>query len=97
MGTYITSFCRLVLGIFVAPSRSIPPPPAQAAPELTSYTCTVSTEPGKGPEDAKAHHVRDVNGRLVCFQNPNPSFGIFRNITFVQGLRMYFRYGVDFL
>lgn len=58
----------------------------------STYTCTVTTQPGTAPEDGKAHHVRDKKGRLVSFENPHPSFGIFRTLTFVQGLSMYFRY-----
>ncbi|KAK2600872.1 hypothetical protein N8I77_010376 [Diaporthe amygdali] len=58
---------------------------------MPSYTCTVSVQAGKAPEDAKAHHVNDKTGRLVSFQNPTPSYGIFRDMPLIHGLSMYFR------
>ncbi|ROW04827.1 hypothetical protein VMCG_04863 [Cytospora schulzeri] len=84
---YISSFCRLLSKVFARPSHSIPPLRVM----IPTYTCTVSTEPGKAPEDAKAHHIKDKNGRFLRFNNPYPSFGIFTNISFFQGLSMYFR------
>lgn len=91
MRAYIASIVRFFSGIFARSSGS----PSEAAPKIgmpSSYTCTVSTEPGKGPEDAKAHHVKDKNGRLVSFLNPHPSFGIFGEMTFFQGVSVVIRY-----
>lgn len=92
--TYIKGFCQLFSRIFATPSRSIAP----LSTMTSNYTCTVSvsTEAGNAPEDAKAHHVKDKKGRLVSFENPNPSFGIFRDISFTQGLSMFLRYANTF-
>lgn len=78
---------RIFARILARPSHSNEPVPIMTS----TYTCTVSTEPGSRPEDSKAHHVKDNKGRLVSFENPNPSFGIFRDLTFVQGLSMFIR------
>lgn len=58
---------------------------------MTSYSCAVSVQPGTRPDDAQAHHVKDKDGKLVSFKNPNPSFGIFNHLSFVQGLSMFIR------
>ncbi|KAL1872065.1 hypothetical protein Daus18300_004434 [Diaporthe australafricana] len=58
---------------------------------MTSYNCTVSVQAGKAPEDAKAHHVNDKNGRLISFRNPNPSCGILGDTSLVWGLSVFFR------
>lgn len=58
---------------------------------MTSYLCTVSVKPGTRPDDAQAHHVKDKEGKLISFKNPNPSFGIFNDLGFVRGLSMFIR------
>lgn len=86
MCAYITSVFRFVSGFFAGSST------ADAVPKTpSSYTCAVSTEPGKGPLDAKAHHVKDKDGRLISFVNPHPSFGIFGQMTFLQGVSLVIR------
>lgn len=71
-------------------SHSVPRITSQVS-AMTSYTYTVSTAPGTAPEDAQAHHVKGHDGQIVSFKNPNPSYGIFRNINFFQGISMYLR------
>lgn len=65
--------------------------PVQISAMTSSYSCTVSVESGTRPDDAQAHHVKDREGKLVSFKNPNPSFGIFNHLGFVQGLSMFIR------
>lgn len=92
MRAYIAGVFRLFSNILFRPFYGISSPPcSQPVPKMTAYTCTVSVQAGKAPEDAKAHHVRDKSGRVVSFENPNPSFGIFKDLTFIQGISMYIR------
>lgn len=87
MIAYITSILCFVAGIFGRSST------ADAVPQMpASYTCTVSTEPGKGPVDAKAHHIKDKDGRLVSYVNPHPSFGVFGQMSFLQGVSVVIRF-----
>lgn len=86
MRAYITSVLRFVSGFFAGSSTA-----DTVAKTPSSYTCVVSTDPGKGPVDAKAHHVKDKDGRLVSFVNPHPSFGIFGKMTFLQGVSLVIR------
>lgn len=59
---------------------------------MTTYSCTVSVQPGAAPEDAKAHHLKNKQGQLVRFQNPFPSYGHWRDETFLRGLYNFLRY-----
>lgn len=63
---------------------------------MTSNTCTVSVQAGRAPEDAKSHHVKDNYGHLVSFENPNPSYGFFKDLSLVQGMSMFLRYVISF-
>lgn len=92
MRAYIAGVYRLFSNIFFRPFYGISPPPcSQPDSKMAAYTCTVSVQAGRAPEDAKAHHVKDKSGRLVSFENPNPSFGIFKDLPFIQGLSMFLR------
>lgn len=92
MSTHIASLWRMFSWILGRNSNRLSSPHHKTDSNMSSYTCTVSVQAGKAPEDAKAHHVNDKTGRLVSFQNPTPSYGIFRNMPLIQGLSMYFRY-----
>lgn len=83
-------FLRRLYVILFGASSGVPTLPSEAW-MMTPYTCTVTTEPGQGPQDAQAHHVKDAGGKLVSFQNPHPSFGFFGQMTFFQGLSMFIR------
>lgn len=91
MRAYIASLYRFFSSFLFGQSHGFPSPHRGPDPKMTSYTCTVSVQVGRAPEDAKAHHVKDKSGRLVSFENPNPSYGIFRDLSFVQGLSMFLR------
>ncbi|KAL1858095.1 hypothetical protein Daus18300_010096 [Diaporthe australafricana] len=62
---------------------------------MSAYSCTVSVQPGAAPEDAKAHHLKDKHGQLVRFQNPFPSYGHWRDETFLRGLYNFIRYRIQ--
>jgi hypothetical protein len=59
---------------------------------MSSYSCTVSVEPGTTPEDPKSHHVNDKFGQLVEFKNPFPSFGRWKDIPFLRAGSIFLRY-----
>lgn len=91
MRAYIASLYRFFSSILFRQFHGISSPCIEPDPKMASYTCTVSVQAGEAPEDAKAHHVKDKFGRLVSFENPNPSYGIFRDLSLIQGLSMFLR------
>lgn len=91
MRASITNLYRFLSSILYKPIHGIYPPRRKPDPKMTSYTCIVSVQAGRAPEDAKAHHVKDKSGQLVSFENPHPSFGIFQDLSFVQGVFMFLR------
>lgn len=91
MRASITNLYRFLWSILYRSFHGISSPRLEIDPKMTSYTCTVSVQAGRAPEDAKAHHVMDKSGQLVSFENPYPSFGIFRDLSFVQGVFMFLR------
>ncbi|OAA39753.1 hypothetical protein NOR_06173 [Metarhizium rileyi] len=58
---------------------------------MATYSSTVTQlqfSAGACPEDAelKKHHKKDNNGRFVKFENPYPSFGVWRDANMLQGM-----------
>ncbi|KAF2105222.1 beta-lactamase superfamily domain-containing protein [Lophiotrema nucula] len=61
---------------------------------MSVYDCTVTTQPGPAPDDAKAktHHVKDKSGNTAGFVNALPSFGRWKDISLLRAGCIFFRY-----
>lgn len=74
MHAYTAGVYRLFSILFSRLFHGISLPCSQPDSKMAAYTCTVSVQAGKAPEDAKAHHVKDKSGRLVIFSRISHSY-----------------------
>jgi hypothetical protein len=65
---------------------------------MSVYDCTVKTQPGSAPDDAKGktHHVKDKSGNTVGFANTLPSYGRWKDLSLLRAGGIFFRYVVVF-
>jgi N-acyl-phosphatidylethanolamine-hydrolysing phospholipase D len=60
---------------------------------MSVYDCTVATQPGPAPDDAKAktHHLKDKSGKTVGFVNVLPAFGRWKDMSLLRAGCIFFR------